>query len=385
MLLVSCTPCVLLRRPVMAKDSQGSEQLGEKQGLRTGYTTGVCAAAATKAACLRLFGLAENIDRVEITLPNSDKIMIPVVETIKADDYAEASVRKDAGDDPDITDKALVVSKVALKGTDGVQVEAGEGVGTATKPGLAIPVGSPAINPTPRAMIEEAAREVTDKGLMVRISIPGGEELAKKTFNPRLGIIGGLSILGTSGIVRPFSLSAIQDSIKCAINVARAIRVDYPVFVPGRIGLKAAYSLLAIHRDRILEVGNEWGFSLDLAKNEKYSGLLVVGHPGKLAKLAAGWWDTHSSRSAPAVGYVEETAKKELGHSPEDCKTVEAIFKALDPMDSRKLGEVLGSAICSAVEKRVQGKFPCSVLLVDLSGNMLARSGDFTQWPLKSQ
>ncbi len=355
------------------------------EGLRTGYTTGTCAAAATKAACLKLLGTVENIDQVQITLPNSDRIMIPVIEVIGAADYARATVRKDAGDDPDITDGALVVSEVFFSGSGGVKLEAGEGVGTVTKPGLAIPVGSAAINPTPRAMIEKAVRDVTDKGALVRISIPGGEELAKKTFNPRLGIVGGLSILGTSGIVRPFSLSAVKDSIKCAISVARALKVDYPVFVPGRIGLKAASKLLDIHGDRILEVSNEWGFSLDLARQEGFSGLLMVGHPGKLAKLAAGWWDTHSSRSAPAVEYVEKTAQRELGHSPDDCKTVEAIFKSMTPSDSTKLGEIVAAAICRAVETRVQGKFPCSALLVDLSGNMLARSGDFSQWPLKSR
>ena len=185
-----------------------------------------------------------------------------------------------------------------------------------TKPGLAIPPGEPAINPVPRRMIREAVREVTPRGVRVTISIPGGGELARKTFNPRIGIVGGLSILGTTGIVRPFSCSAIRETLRCTLNVAAAAGIRAPVFVPGHIGERAARAHFRVADEQIVEVGNEWGFVLDEALGRPFSALLILGHPGKLAKLTAGDWDTHSGRSGSALPVVAAHACKQFSGGP---------------------------------------------------------------------
>jgi cobalt-precorrin-5B (C1)-methyltransferase len=234
-------------------------------------------------------------------------------------------------------------------------------------------------------MIIDAVREVTTNGVTVRISIPEGEILAQKTFNPRLGIKGGLSILGTSGIVRPFSSSAIRDSIACAINVAVACKVRHPVMVPGGIGLKAAFSIFALNEEQVVEVSNEWGHCLDRAAGKEFSAALVLGHPGKLAKLAGGSWDTHSSRSGSAAPYVETVARSELGYDPKGCGTVEAIFQGLALSDRKRLANALSMRISSAINSRINGKFPCSVFLIDLAGNRLGHYGDLTPWPTKGE
>ena len=183
----------------------------------------------------------------------------------------------------------------------------GEGVGTVTKPGLAIPPGEAAINPVPRQMIRDSVREVTDRAVRVTVSIPDGEALAAKTFNPKLGVRGGLSILGTTGRVRPFSCPALQESLRCALQVALALGLKDLVFVPGHIGEKAAHRHFVLRPEQVIEVSNEWGYMLGQAAREKVPRLLVLGHPGKLVKLAEGMWDTHSSRSGSALPLVEKS------------------------------------------------------------------------------
>ncbi|HEX7579219.1 MAG TPA: cobalt-precorrin-5B (C(1))-methyltransferase CbiD, partial [Thermoanaerobaculia bacterium] len=255
--------------------------------LREGYTTGSCAAAAAKAALLLL---AEDLatEEVEIPLPDGQRRRLPVDHVRGTDEGAEAAVRKDAGDDPDVTNGALITAAVVwIEGND-VEFAAGEGVGTVTKPGLAVPPGKPAVNPVPQRMIREAVREVTFRGVRVTISIDGGRELAAKTFNPRLGIAGGLSILGTTGIVRPFSCSALRETLRCALRVAAATGIRAPVFVPGHIGERAARTHFRVTPEQVVEVGNEWGFAIDEAARQPFAALLMVGHPGKLAKLTAG-------------------------------------------------------------------------------------------------
>ncbi len=256
-----------------------------------------------------------------------------------------AAVRKDAGDDPDVTHGLEV--RVRLSWNDeaagqasnlsaptaagclchqknstqagclryGVKFVAGEGVGTVTKPGLQVPPGEPAINPVPRQMIVAAIREITARGVRVEISVPGGREIAAKTFNPRLGIEGGLSILGTTGIVRPYCTRALQDALKCALDVAAACRVTAPVLVPGNIGARAARRHFSLREEQVIEAGNEWGFVLDLLSRHAFRAVMLLGHPGKLAKLAAGHWDTHSSRSGQVTHYLSRVCPEVLGHA----------------------------------------------------------------------
>ncbi len=348
--------------------------------LRSGFTTGTCAAAAAKAATMLLAGYAAGT-QVEVNLPDGSKVTLPIEETRREADSAWAGVRKDAGDDPDITHGVVVQASVSWQDDGGIAIAAGEGVGTVTKPGLALPPGEPAINPVPRRMIADAVREVTDRGIKVVICIPGGEKLAQKTFNPRLGVVGGLSILGTSGVVRPFSSSALRDALKCSLDVAAACRVKAPVLVPGRIGERSARRHFSLAPEQLVEVGNEWGFILDQAVQHDFKHLLIMGHPGKLAKLADGQWDTHSSRSGSAVGFVTELAERVLAHAVgEKPATVEAIFSALHESDRKPLADELARLIREAVSKRTRERFIIAVALVNLRGEILGTDGDLRPW-----
>jgi len=348
-------------------------------GGRTGFTTGTCAAAAAKAAAIVLSGLPRTTE-VEVGLPDETRVALPVEQVSQGADFAEASVRKDAGDDPDVTDGCLVTARVEWADGGDIEFIAGPGVGTVTKPGLSVPPGEPAINPVPRRMICDAVREVTNRGLRVEISIPGGKKLAEKTFNPRLGVEGGLSILGTSGIVRPFSSSALRDALKCTLNVAKACGVKFPVLVPGRIGERAARKLFVLAPEQLIEVSNEWGFILDEAAHAGFVHMLALGHPGKLAKLMAGWWDTHSSRSGSAVPAVRDLATEVLGRTPGEGATVEGIFRDLSDSDRRTLADTLSEGICAAIRDRIRRRFGVSVVLVDMKGLVLGIHGDLNLW-----
>ncbi|MEK7242991.1 MAG: cobalt-precorrin-5B (C(1))-methyltransferase CbiD [Thermodesulfobacteriota bacterium] len=347
--------------------------------LREGYTTGSCAAAAAKAALLLL---AEELatEEVEIPFPDGQRRRLPVDHVRRTDEGAEAAVRKDAGDDPDVTNGALIAAAIVWTEGNEVEFAAGEGVGTVTKPGLAIPPGKPAVNPVPQRMIREAVREVTPRGVRVTVSIGGGRELAAKTFNPRLGIAGGLSILGTTGIVRPFSCSALRETLRCALRVAAATGIRAPVFVPGHIGERAARSHFRVTPEQVVEVGNEWGFAIDEAAREPFAALLMVGPPGKLAKLTAGGWDTHSGRSGSALHIVAQMHAAILGRPAAETPTVEGIFAALDGGEKKRLGNTLAAAIQKAVGKRTEGRLNAAVVLIDLGGRILGLSGDREPW-----
>ena len=347
--------------------------------LREGYTTGSCAAAAAKAAVL-LLAEGRTAESIEIPLPDGRRLLLPVVHVRRTDEGAEAAVRKDAGDDPDVTNGALIKACVAWTEGSDVEFAAGDGVGTVTKPGLAVPPGEPAVNPGPRRMIREAVREITPRGVRVTISMVGGRALAAKTFNPRLGIEGGLSILGTTGIVRPFSCSALRESLRCALSVAAAAGVRAPVFVPGHIGERAAGAQFRVAPERIVEVGNEWGFALGEAARYPFAALLALGHPGKLAKLAAGVWDTHSGRSESALPIVAQMHAAVLGRPAAGAATVEGIFMALDAGEKKTLGDSLAAAVKTAIRTRTDGRFAAAVVLIDLGGHILGKAGDLTPW-----
>jgi cobalt-precorrin-5B (C1)-methyltransferase len=396
---------------------------------RTGFTTGTCAAAAAKAAAVLLCGGVPP-GHVDVSLPDGSTVTLPTAFVRGDTSSAQAAVRKDAGDDPDVTDGCMVTASVEWSDTKlpsygyrasgrsgrfsetqlgcavrsrgeasrpadttsrcpmnatwydngDVTFIAGEGVGMVTKPGLSVPPGEPAINPTPRRMIRDAVREVTPRAVRVTISIPGGRELAEKTFNPRLGVEGGLSILGTSGIVRPFSTAALRDALKCALSVATACGVIAPVFVPGRIGEKAAKALFRVTSEQLIEAGNEWGFILDEAVGIQLEQLLVVGHPGKLAKLVGGWWDTHSSRSGSAVPLVMDLAFKLLDRTPEQSPTVEGIFGQFTGLERKTLADGLAKEVRKAIFTRVLERFPIAVALVNMRGELLGQDGDTAAW-----
>lgn len=347
-------------------------------GLQGGFTTGACAAAAAKAATLLLCGGAVPA-MVTIPLPDGTREALSPVYAGTLPDGAEAAVRKYAGDDPDVTDGTLIIVRVTPADRD-LEFCAGEGVGIITKPGLALPPGEPAINPGPRAMIGAAVREVTDRGLRITVAIPSGEELASRTFNPRLGIEGGISILGTTGRVRPFSLEAVRKTMECAYNVALAAGIRHPVLVPGHIGERAARRHFKLIEDQVVEAGNEWGFMIDLALRTPPAGLLVLGHPGKLAKLPLGHWDTHSGRSGSPVPSVRKLGAELLGCPMDGATTVEGVFAGLRPEQQKDLGDALARAVQIAIGHRLNYRAPVSTVLINLAGDILGACGDLTPW-----
>jgi cobalt-precorrin-5B (C1)-methyltransferase len=294
---------------------------------------------------------------------------------------AAAAVVKDAGDDPDATDGVQVVVAVEplppLSRSD-LEFAAGEGVGTVTKRGLQVPVDEPAINPVPRRMIREAVRGVTGRPLRIVVSIPGGEEIARRTFNPRLGVVGGLSVLGTTGIVRPFSHEAIQETVRCSLDVALACGVACPVLVPGHVGERAARDLFDVSEHQVVEVSNEWGIAVDSAAARGFSRCLALGHPGKLAKLAMGSFDTHSSRSESPVAFVRRLVCEYAETVPSPIDTVEGVFQELAPSDRRRVAGALAVQVRVALEERA-GR-PFAAALVNMRGALLGFAGDVSPW-----
>jgi cobalt-precorrin-5B (C1)-methyltransferase len=351
------------------------------RALRCGITTGTCAAAAAKAAAMVLCGQQAPAE-VAVTLPGGEAIVVGILAASLAGDgaLASASVRKDAGDDADVTHGMEIRAAVAWSGSPGTTLVAGEGVGIATKPGLQVAPGQPAINPVPRQMILAAVGEVTPRGLRVEISIPGGREIACKTFNPRLGIEGGLSVLGTTGIVRPYCTRALRDALRCALDVAVACGVAAPVFVPGHIGARAAERHFSLRAEQVIEVGNEWGFVVDLPATRSRDALLIAGHPGKLAKLAQGQWDTHSARSDQATRYVADLIEEVQGRAAPESPTVEGLLAALPAGDRRRVGDELAGRIRRAVALRLAQRLPVAVFLADMAGEALGADGDLSSW-----
>ncbi len=352
--------------------------------LRTGITTGTCAAAAAHAAACVLAG-GDAPSQVELTLPGGQLQRVDIFYAKQCDCGAIAAVRKDAGDDPDVTDGAEVIARLSWSDEPGVTFIAGAGVGTVTRPGLQIQPGEPAINPVPRRMIAEAVRQVTARAVRVEISITGGGELAAKTFNPRLGVVGGLSILGTTGIVRPYCRRAIRDAIRCAFSVAAASGIRRPVVVPGNIGAAAAAEHYGLAEQQIIEASNEWDLAADLLGENDFASALIVGHPGKLAKIAFGHWNTHSGESPSACSEVAELAAQLLGKTPADTDTVEGVFQGLTVEDRATLAEKIAQRIADAITQRAGINYPLAVELVNMAGETLGGCGDRQPWETPSQ
>src|SRR5439155_9712956 len=270
--------------------------------LRRGWTTGACAAAASKAAYAALL-TGTFPDPVEIALPKGERPSFVLARHEHSGDCAIAAIIKDAGDDPDVTHHALIVSQVRLlPAGSGLSFRAGEGVGVVTRPGLPLAVGEPAINPIPRQMIHLALGEVaTEHGLApdaeITISVPGGAELARHTWNPRLGIVGGISILGTTGVVHPYSCSAWIASIHQGIDVCRANGVTHAAACTGSTSESAVRELYRLPDIAIIDMGDFAGGTLKYLKRYPITRLTIAGGFAKLSKLAGGAMDLHSGRS----------------------------------------------------------------------------------------
>ena len=266
--------------------------------LRLGYTTGSCAAAAAKAAAVMLL-TGRRLETVALLTPKGIRLELEVREVETGPGYVSCAIAKDAGDDPDVTDGALIFARVSRREEPGIVIDGGPGVGRVTKPGLDQPVGAAAINSVPRRMIRENLEEVCaladwSGGLEAVISVPEGERLAKKTFNPRLGIAGGISILGTTGIVEPMSDGALVGTIRAELSQRRAAGDRYVLLTPGNYGSEFIRDGLGLDPALAVQTSNFIGDALDLCRELGFSGALLVGHVGKLVKLAGGMLNTHS-------------------------------------------------------------------------------------------
>ncbi len=266
--------------------------------LRCGYTTGVCAAAATKAAVICLLS-GEKVGSVNIVTPSGIDLSIGIVETSVTAESVSCAVKKDGGDDPDVTHGTLIFSSVS-RISEGIEIDGGIGVGRVTKPGLDQPVGAAAINSTPRKLITDSVSEICKKygyygGISIVISVPDGEKLASHTFNPNIGIEGGISIIGTTGIVEPMSNKALVDTIKLEIRQKYISGARSILLTPGNYGEKFAREVLRLPSSENVSCSNFIGEAIDYAVELGFKNILLVGHIGKLVKLGIGLTNTHSS------------------------------------------------------------------------------------------
>ncbi|MHA3915526.1 cobalt-precorrin-5B (C(1))-methyltransferase [Halovulum sp. GXIMD14793] len=340
--------------------------------LRTGFTTGACATAAAKAAATALLG-GGFPNPVQITLPRGQTPEFPLAEVDQGDGWTRVSVQKDAGDDPDVTHGALIVATVR-RGGPGVRFLAGEGVGTVTRPGLPIPPGEPSINPVPRQMITQALEEVAAKagvqcGFEVELSVPGGEALAKRTWNPRLGIEGGISILGTTGIVRPFSCAAWIASIHRGIDVARAGGLRHVVGATGATSEKVAQARFGLPDHAMLDMGDFAGGMLKYLAKHPVERLTIAGGFGKMTKLAQGALDLHSSRSqvdfAALAVMAEDTA---IAQANTAAHALEIAGRSLAADVARAAQQIACRALGSA-------PIEVDTLIIDRAGTIIAEAG----------
>lgn len=272
--------------------------------LRRGWTTGACATAAVKAAFAAL-RTGEFPDPVSITLPKGETPAFPLALEEKGEGWARAGIIKDAGDDPDVTHGCMVVATVR-PGGEGIRFTAGPGVGMVTKAGLPIPPGEPAINPVPRQMMRDVIAELGGTGAEIEISIPGGEALALRTWNPRLGIVGGLSILGTTGIVNPFSCAAWIASIHRGIDVARAMGLRHVAGCTGSTSEDAVRNHYTLPLEAMLDMGDFAGGLLKYLRTHPVERITIGGGFGKISKLGQGALDLHSGRSQVDLDWLAD-------------------------------------------------------------------------------
>lgn len=293
--------------------------------LKKGFTTGTCAALASRAAA-RAVITGRFPEKVSVMTPAGIEITAQVRDMKLEAKTASCAIKKYAGDDPDITDGIMVYSCVRLTDEQGIKIDGGKGVGRVTKPGLRQKIGEAAINRVPLIMIEDAVREELesagcDKGAEVIISVPEGEAAAKKTFNPRLGIEGGISILGTSGIVEPMSEKALIDTIDAELRYKRANGEEYALIVPGNYGIDFIRENTGLDIDRAVKCSNFIGDAIDLSIRHGYNGVLLIGHAGKLIKLAAGIMNTHS-KNADARSEIMVANAALCGAKPETLEKI---------------------------------------------------------------
>ncbi|MEX3009924.1 cobalt-precorrin-5B (C(1))-methyltransferase [Hoeflea sp. TYP-13] len=360
-----------------------TETKPEPAPLRRGWTTGACATAATRAALTALI-TGEFPDPVTITLPKGQQPAFPLAFETLGDGYASAGIVKDAGDDPDVTHGATVISTVRpLPPGSGVHFSAGSGVGTVTLAGLPVGVGEPAINPVPRSMMQDVVTEICAEfelpaDIEITISVPGGEDLAAKTWNPRLGIVGGLSILGTTGIVQPFSCAAWIHSIHRGIDVARAAGLTHVMGATGSTSEAAAQAIYNLPEIALLDMGDFAGGLLKYLRRHPVEKLTIAGGFAKLAKLAQGAMDLHSSRSQVDMEFLAGLVPPEQMNKPLEQRIL-AANTALEVLEITaendiSLAPAIAKKACETAVDTLRGAdVSIDIIVTDRKGNILAR------------
>ncbi|KAB1089571.1 cobalt-precorrin-5B (C(1))-methyltransferase [Neorhizobium galegae] len=351
------------------------------KNLRRGWTTGTCAAAASKAACLALLS-GKFPDLVEVTLPGGQTPSFALAVEETGEGFARVGIVKDAGDDPDVTHGALIKSTVRRGAAgSGIIFKAGEGVGTVTRAGLPLPVGEPAINPVPRKMIAQAIAEVAggEADFEVEISVADGEKIAEKTLNGRLGILGGISILGTTGIVIPFSCSAWIHSIWRGIDVARAAGLDHVAGATGNTSEKAVQAHHGLHEIALIDMGDFVGGMLKYLRDHPVPKVTIAGGVAKMTKLAQGMLDVHSKRGLADLEALaklagEAGASDELAAQIAAANTVSQAF-ALAGENGLALGDRIAALAWKTAAKALkQPEIALEILVYDREGRLVGQT-----------
>jgi len=350
------------------------------KALRKGYTTGSCATAAAKVAALMVLR-QHIIHQVSIVTPSGVTLHLNVESPHIEGQQAIAAIRKDGGDDVDATHGMLIFARVTLTEDEPIVLRGGEGVGTVTRKGIGLAVGEAAINRTPRQTIEAAVREVIGptRGAQVEIFAPEGEERAKKTYNGRLGILGGISIIGTTGIVTPMSEESWKRSLSLELEMKRAGGMERVILVPGNHGERFVREQLGVSVERVVTMSNFVGYMIEEAVRLGYRQIVLVGHPGKLVKVAAGIFHTHShiadARMETLVAHLALLgAPHDLLLKVSDCDTTEAAMEYIDAAGFSHLYTHLAQRICLRIAQMLrftQNPPQCDAVLFSFDNKVL--------------
>ncbi len=352
--------------------------MNSKEKLKSGFTTGTCAQAAAKAAALMLAN-RRAVKRVEVETPKGIHLNLKIIDQKIGRDFAQCAVVKDAGDDPDVTDGARICAKVRYFGKKRVFVRGGLGVGIVTRPGLAVSVGGYAINPTPKEMIikEVSACLPEDRGAEVLISVPEGRRIAKRTFNERLGIVGGISIIGTTGIVEPRSTDAYKKSLSLQLDLLKAAGHKKAILVLGYVGDRFCKEALKANPDSVIKIGDHVGFMLLECAKKKVRNVLLAGHIGKLVKIANGQFDTNIKSGdnrmktiahyAKACGAKQEAIKEILKQA-----SAEATIALLRKYNLAQAFDMIAEGAVDAIDRFTKNKLSVRCILLSLCGEELS-------------
>ncbi|MDC0727094.1 cobalt-precorrin-5B (C(1))-methyltransferase CbiD [Phytobacter diazotrophicus] len=356
------------------------------KALRKGYTTGSCATAAAKVAALMVLR-QHIIHQVSIVTPSGVTLRLNVESPHIEGQQGIAAIRKDGGDDVDATHGMLIFARVTLNDGGEIVLSGGEGVGTVTRKGIGLPVGSAAINRTPRQTIEAAVREVIgpSRGADVEIFAPEGEARAQKTYNSRLGILGGISIIGTTGIVTPMSEESWKRSLSLELEIKREAGLEQVVLVPGNHGERFVREQMGLSSDIVVTMSNFVGYMIEEAVRLGYRQIVLIGHPGKLVKIAAGIFHTHShiadARMETLVAHLALLgAPHELLQKVSECDTTEAAMEYIDAAGFSHLYNHLAQRICQRVMQNLRfTKNPpqCDAIMFSFDNHILGTNRPF--------